>query len=165
MVRLSNESFLDPGMERVDIRQIYDQFPGLHELYSRGSRNAFYLVKFWVWMRVLCQYLHAYYSKESWDTFYLVKFWLCLRVLWSLCVHSRALHVYVHVRSRVRGIAVMRSSWWHRARQLVAPLMSVPLARGSILLPFRRTDFHHMCSLVPTMGGMGICLNVLCPWR
>ena len=45
-------SFSDPLMESIDIRQIYDKFPetsgGLKELYEKGPKDAFYLVKFWV---------------------------------------------------------------------------------------------------------------------
>eukprot|EP00123_Amoebidium_parasiticum_P017955 comp24045_c0_seq1/m.43123 comp24045_c0_seq1/g.43123 ORF comp24045_c0_seq1/g.43123 comp24045_c0_seq1/m.43123 type:complete len:418 (-) comp24045_c0_seq1:702-1955(-) len=40
-------AFQDPSIEEVDIRQIYDKFPGLKGLYSQGPRDAFFLVKFW----------------------------------------------------------------------------------------------------------------------
>ncbi|XP_016366863.1 transcriptional enhancer factor TEF-5-like isoform X2 [Sinocyclocheilus rhinocerous] len=47
----TNPSYTDPLLEAVDIRQIYDKFPekkgGLKELYEKGPRNAFFLVKFW----------------------------------------------------------------------------------------------------------------------
>eukprot|EP00123_Amoebidium_parasiticum_P017956 comp24045_c0_seq2/m.43128 comp24045_c0_seq2/g.43128 ORF comp24045_c0_seq2/g.43128 comp24045_c0_seq2/m.43128 type:complete len:423 (-) comp24045_c0_seq2:436-1704(-) len=42
------ELFRDPEMEMVDIRQIYDKFPGLRELYAQGPKECFYLIKFWV---------------------------------------------------------------------------------------------------------------------
>lgn len=45
-------SYSDPLLEAVDIRQIYDKFPdkkgGLKDLYEKGPRNGFFLVKFWV---------------------------------------------------------------------------------------------------------------------
>lgn len=43
-------SFVDPMLESVDIRQIYDKFPekkGLKELFDKGPQSAFFLVKFW----------------------------------------------------------------------------------------------------------------------
>ena len=40
-------AFTDPSMEYVDIRQIYDKFPGLKERYAQGPKNSFFLVKFW----------------------------------------------------------------------------------------------------------------------
>lgn len=39
---------MDGDMECVDIRQIYDKFPTLRELFAQGPKHAFYLVKFWV---------------------------------------------------------------------------------------------------------------------
>ena len=42
--------YVDPELESVDIRQIYDKFPekkGLKELYDKGPQEAFFLVKFW----------------------------------------------------------------------------------------------------------------------
>lgn len=48
----SNPSYSDPVLESIDVRQIYDKFSekkgGLKELYEKGPRNAFFLVKFWV---------------------------------------------------------------------------------------------------------------------
>uniref|UniRef100_A0A3P9A779 TEA domain-containing protein n=1 Tax=Esox lucius TaxID=8010 RepID=A0A3P9A779_ESOLU len=42
---------LGAAIEPVDVRQIYDKFPektgGLKDLYDRGPRNAFYLIKVW----------------------------------------------------------------------------------------------------------------------
>uniref|UniRef100_A0AAR2KNK0 TEA domain family member 1a n=1 Tax=Pygocentrus nattereri TaxID=42514 RepID=A0AAR2KNK0_PYGNA len=42
---------IDPLLESVDIRQIYDKFPekkgGLKDLFAKGPQNAFFLVKFW----------------------------------------------------------------------------------------------------------------------
>ncbi|XP_066932861.1 LOW QUALITY PROTEIN: transcriptional enhancer factor TEF-1-like [Clytia hemisphaerica] len=51
-VNLNNyRIFEDPGIESIDIRQIYDKFPekkgGLKELYEKGPQNLFFLVKFW----------------------------------------------------------------------------------------------------------------------
>ncbi|CAG07362.1 unnamed protein product, partial [Tetraodon nigroviridis] len=47
----SNPSYSDPVLESIDVRQIYDKFSekkgGLKELYEKGPRNAFFLVKFW----------------------------------------------------------------------------------------------------------------------
>lgn len=47
----NNVSFTDPLLEPVDIRQIQDKFPeksgGLRELFDKGPRDAFFLVKFW----------------------------------------------------------------------------------------------------------------------
>uniref|UniRef100_A0A674MIR3 TEA domain transcription factor 3 n=1 Tax=Takifugu rubripes TaxID=31033 RepID=A0A674MIR3_TAKRU len=47
----SNPSYSDPLLESIDVRQIYDKFSekkgGLKELYEKGPRNAFFLVKFW----------------------------------------------------------------------------------------------------------------------
>ncbi|KAJ8399586.1 hypothetical protein AAFF_G00409970 [Aldrovandia affinis] len=47
----TNPSYSDPLLEAVDVRQIYDKFPekkgGLKDLYEKGPRNAFFLVKFW----------------------------------------------------------------------------------------------------------------------
>uniref|UniRef100_A0A3P8UED7 TEA domain transcription factor 3 n=1 Tax=Cynoglossus semilaevis TaxID=244447 RepID=A0A3P8UED7_CYNSE len=47
----SNPSFDDPILESIDVRQIYDKFAekkgGLKELYEKGPRGAFFLVKFW----------------------------------------------------------------------------------------------------------------------
>lgn len=47
----NNVSFSDPLLEPVDIRQIQDKFPeksgGLREMYDKGPRDAFFLVKFW----------------------------------------------------------------------------------------------------------------------
>ncbi|KAJ8360447.1 hypothetical protein SKAU_G00169720 [Synaphobranchus kaupii] len=47
----TNPSYSDPLLEAVEIRQIYDKFPdkkgGLKDLYEKGPRNAFFLVKFW----------------------------------------------------------------------------------------------------------------------
>ncbi|KAI5616146.1 TEA domain family member 1a isoform X1 [Silurus asotus] len=47
----TSQSYNDPLLESVDIRQIYDKFPekkgGLKELFGKGPQNAFYLVKFW----------------------------------------------------------------------------------------------------------------------
>lgn len=44
-------SCMDPMLEAVDIRQIWDKFPGrrggLKELYEKGPQTAFFLVKFW----------------------------------------------------------------------------------------------------------------------
>ncbi|XP_064291983.1 protein scalloped isoform X4 [Plodia interpunctella] len=44
-------SYADPLLESVDVQQINDKFPekkgGLKELYEKGPRNAFFLVKFW----------------------------------------------------------------------------------------------------------------------
>jgi len=48
----SNPSYSDAYLESVDVRQIYDKFPekkgGLKDLFDKGPRNAFFLVKFWV---------------------------------------------------------------------------------------------------------------------
>lgn len=48
----SNPGYSDPVLESIDVRQIYDKFSekkgGLKELYEKGPRNAFFLVKFWV---------------------------------------------------------------------------------------------------------------------
>jgi transcriptional enhancer factor len=41
-------TFVDPGLEQIDIPQIYDKYPGLRELYHTGPQHAFFLVKFWV---------------------------------------------------------------------------------------------------------------------
>lgn len=47
----SNPSYSDAYLESVDVRQIYDKFPekkgGLKDLFDKGPRNAFFLVKFW----------------------------------------------------------------------------------------------------------------------
>uniref|UniRef100_G3P5R2 TEA domain family member 3 a n=1 Tax=Gasterosteus aculeatus aculeatus TaxID=481459 RepID=G3P5R2_GASAC len=47
----SNPGYSDPVLESIDVRQIYDKFSekkgGLKELYEKGPRNAFFLVKFW----------------------------------------------------------------------------------------------------------------------
>ncbi|XP_059051307.1 protein scalloped isoform X3 [Achroia grisella] len=44
-------TYADPLLESVDVQQINDKFPekkgGLKELYDKGPRNAFFLVKFW----------------------------------------------------------------------------------------------------------------------
>jgi len=44
-------SYSDPLLEGIDVRQIQDKFPekkgGLKELFERGPRDAFFLVKFW----------------------------------------------------------------------------------------------------------------------
>ncbi|XP_078494616.1 scalloped/TEF1 protein isoform X2 [Ciona intestinalis] len=52
----SNPSYNDPLLESVDIRQIYDKFPepkgGLRELYEKGPKEAFFLVKFWADLNV-----------------------------------------------------------------------------------------------------------------
>ncbi|CAG9563308.1 unnamed protein product [Danaus chrysippus] len=44
-------TYADPLLESVDVQQINDKFPekkgGLKELYEKGPRNAFFLVKFW----------------------------------------------------------------------------------------------------------------------
>lgn len=52
LVNLNNyRIFEDPGIESIDIRQIYDKFPekkgGLKELYEKGPQHLFFLVKFW----------------------------------------------------------------------------------------------------------------------
>eukprot|EP00124_Ichthyophonus_hoferi_P005441 Ihof_evm1s790 gene=Ihof_evmTU1s790 len=39
--------FCDVDMECVDVRQIYDKFPGVRELYQQGPKHCFYLIKFW----------------------------------------------------------------------------------------------------------------------
>lgn len=48
----STPSYSDQLLESVDVRQIYDKFPeangGLKELFEKGPKDAFYLVKFWV---------------------------------------------------------------------------------------------------------------------
>lgn len=53
----SNPSYSDPVLESIDVRQIYDKFSekkgGLKELYEKGPRNAFFLVKFWVSAQIL----------------------------------------------------------------------------------------------------------------
>lgn len=50
-IAASNVSFSDPPLEPVDIRQIQDKFPeksgGLRELFDKGPRDGFFLVKFW----------------------------------------------------------------------------------------------------------------------
>ena len=47
-----HHTFEEPGIEAIDIRQIYDKFPekkgGLKELYEKGPPHLFFLVKFWV---------------------------------------------------------------------------------------------------------------------
>lgn len=44
--------FTDPGLEKIDIKQIYDKFPsdkgGLKDLFETGPKSIFFLVKFWV---------------------------------------------------------------------------------------------------------------------
>lgn len=44
-------SYSDPVLEPIDVRQIQDKFPekkgGLKELYEKGPKDAFFLVKFW----------------------------------------------------------------------------------------------------------------------
>ena len=44
-------NFEKPGIEAIDIRQIYDKFPenkgGLKELFEKGPSQLFFLVKFW----------------------------------------------------------------------------------------------------------------------
>lgn len=46
-----HRTFEEPGIEAIDIRQIYDKFPekkgGLKELYEKGPQQLFFLVKFW----------------------------------------------------------------------------------------------------------------------
>ncbi|CAI8045695.1 Transcriptional enhancer factor TEF-1 [Geodia barretti] len=46
-----NTSFIDPHMEAVDILHIADKFPenngGLKDLFEKGPRDRFFLVKFW----------------------------------------------------------------------------------------------------------------------
>jgi len=46
-----HQTFEEPGIEAIDIRQIYDKFPekkgGLKELYEKGPPHLFFLVKFW----------------------------------------------------------------------------------------------------------------------
>jgi transcriptional enhancer factor len=46
-----NTSFTDPRMEAVDILHIADKFPekngGLKDLFEKGPRDRFFLVKFW----------------------------------------------------------------------------------------------------------------------
>eukprot|EP00128_Syssomonas_multiformis_P016308 Colp12_sorted_trinity150504_noHs@31564 len=51
-VELVSPNFMDPQMEHVDIKQVYDKFPGLRELYQAGPRNSFFLVKFWADLNV-----------------------------------------------------------------------------------------------------------------
>ncbi|XP_064160278.1 transcriptional enhancer factor TEF-5-like isoform X2 [Anguilla rostrata] len=47
----SSPSYSEALLEAVEIRQIYDKFPdkkgGLRDLYEKGPKNAFFLVKFW----------------------------------------------------------------------------------------------------------------------
>ncbi|EDQ88370.1 uncharacterized protein MONBRDRAFT_26468 [Monosiga brevicollis MX1] len=40
--------FADPQMECIELSQIADKFPRLHEAYLQGPPEAFFLVKFWV---------------------------------------------------------------------------------------------------------------------
>eukprot|EP00056_Hartaetosiga_gracilis_P001569 m.45821 g.45821 ORF g.45821 m.45821 type:complete len:356 (+) comp10698_c0_seq1:187-1254(+) len=40
--------FADPNMECVDISQVSDKFPLLEDMYHRGPKETFFLVKFWV---------------------------------------------------------------------------------------------------------------------
>jgi len=42
-----HDDFADPSTEMLDILQIWDKFPGLRELYAKGPKDAFFLVKFW----------------------------------------------------------------------------------------------------------------------
>uniref|UniRef100_H2Z5Y3 TEA domain-containing protein n=1 Tax=Ciona savignyi TaxID=51511 RepID=H2Z5Y3_CIOSA len=55
-INQSNPSYTDPLLESVDIHQIYDKFPepkgGLRELYEKGPKEAFFLVKFWADLNV-----------------------------------------------------------------------------------------------------------------
>lgn len=56
-INQSNPSYNDPMLESVDIRQIYDKFPesqgGLRDLFENGPKDAFFLVKFWVGIKIL----------------------------------------------------------------------------------------------------------------
>ncbi|XP_076807881.1 transcriptional enhancer factor TEF-1-like isoform X2 [Clavelina lepadiformis] len=55
-INQATPSYNDPVLESVDIRQIYDKFPeskgGLRELYEKGPKEAFFLVKFWADLNV-----------------------------------------------------------------------------------------------------------------
>ncbi|XP_055339311.1 transcriptional enhancer factor TEF-1-like isoform X2 [Paramacrobiotus metropolitanus] len=50
-VNIGPSTGVEPALETIDFRQIYDKFPekrgGLKELYEKGPTNAFFLVKFW----------------------------------------------------------------------------------------------------------------------
>eukprot|EP01136_Pigoraptor_vietnamica_P023627 Opistho-1_new@75919 len=55
--------FHDPHLETVDIKQIYDKFPGLKELYATGPKSAFFLIKFWADLSV--EQTDGYYGMMS----------------------------------------------------------------------------------------------------
>lgn len=42
-----HSGFTNESNELLDILQIYDKFPGLRELYAKGPKQSFFLVKFW----------------------------------------------------------------------------------------------------------------------
>eukprot|EP00040_Diaphanoeca_grandis_P031161 m.185962 g.185962 ORF g.185962 m.185962 type:complete len:371 (+) comp32247_c8_seq4:525-1637(+) len=44
---VGDSGFTDQNNELLDILQIFDKFPGLRELYSKGNKQSFFLVKFW----------------------------------------------------------------------------------------------------------------------
>ncbi|XP_039259210.1 transcriptional enhancer factor TEF-1-like isoform X2 [Styela clava] len=66
----SNPSHSDPLLESIDIRQIYDKFPekksGLRELYEKGPKESFFLVKFWADLNVnIVEDSNAFYGVTS----------------------------------------------------------------------------------------------------
>ncbi|XP_064397337.1 transcriptional enhancer factor TEF-1-like isoform X2 [Halichondria panicea] len=66
----ASTSFMDPGMEAVDIRHIQDKFPekngGLKDLYDKGPQDRFFLVKFWADLNtVLLDETSAFYGVTS----------------------------------------------------------------------------------------------------
>jgi len=55
----ATQSYTDPLLEAIDVRQIYDKFPekkgGLKDLYEKGPQSAFFLVKFWADLNINVQ--------------------------------------------------------------------------------------------------------------
>ena len=59
-------NFTKPNLETIDVRQVGDKFPGIGELFSKGPKDSFFLVKFWADMDVPVQEdANAFYGSTT----------------------------------------------------------------------------------------------------
>ncbi|CAF4148449.1 unnamed protein product [Rotaria sp. Silwood2] len=81
LVHISQEAGTDMKSERIKMSQIIDLFPMLKELYNKGSKDAFYVVKIWVNMN---------YEENSTDTYHYFSVFESFEDNMNLCITTKA---------------------------------------------------------------------------
>ncbi|CAF1172307.1 unnamed protein product [Rotaria magnacalcarata] len=81
LMRVSEEAGTDMKSERIKVDQIIDLFPMLKELYTKGPRDAFYIVKVWV---------NVDYEENSTDTYHHCTIFESFEDNMNVCITTKA---------------------------------------------------------------------------